>query len=96
VLTQLCVVMVPRRKSPDKLDDESLFFIYPLEVVLPPKIPPDTNVPFSFYLGLDSQKTTKREHRRSKRITSFYFVDLNSSHNNDIRPMDETFTPKAG
>ncbi|CAG8468854.1 21525_t:CDS:2 [Dentiscutata erythropus] len=68
----------------------------PYKVVLPPKFSPDTDIPFSFYLGLNSQKTTKREHRKSQRITSFYFIDLNSSNDNGLRSMDKTFTPKAG
>ncbi|CAG8617104.1 4618_t:CDS:1, partial [Dentiscutata heterogama] len=88
---------IPVKKSICKeTDDETFFTIYPLEVVLPPKLPADTDVPFSFYLGLNTQKTTKREHRRSQRITSFYFVDLNSSNDNGLRSMDKTFTPKAG
>ncbi|CAG8721946.1 20148_t:CDS:2 [Cetraspora pellucida] len=71
---------------------DPLFSIYPLEVVLPPKLPLDAKVPFSYYLGLGSQKSTKREHNKHgspQRITSFfYFVDLNSlpSYDNDPHP----------
>ncbi|CAG8759935.1 13189_t:CDS:1, partial [Racocetra fulgida] len=46
----------------EELDYDPFFSIYPLDVVLPPKLPLDAKVPFSYYLGLGSQKTTKRGH----------------------------------
>ncbi|CAG8668683.1 16805_t:CDS:1, partial [Racocetra persica] len=82
---------VPAKKSIRKEPEyEPFFTTYSLEVVLPPKMAPNTEIPFSGYLGLQtSPKPIKREHKRSQRKNSFYFVNLNdsASHNDDIEPI---------
>ncbi|CAG8691217.1 10720_t:CDS:2 [Cetraspora pellucida] len=82
---------VPTKKSNRKEPEyEPFFTTYSLEVVLPPKMAPNTQIPFSGYLGLQtSPKPIKREHKRPQRKTSFYFVNLNDSapHDDDTEPI---------